>query len=134
VGRYDAAEALQELTEETGQYLGLPGVGITVADHEGRLRFATARDDSTTRLERAQEHTGSGPCNEAYRNGRITTSGDLRHERRWPEFTRLALEEGMVAVAGIPMDLDGRRLGALDIDDSSSRQCTEEVLSAARVF
>ncbi len=40
----------------------------------------------------------------------------------------------MVAVAGIPMELDGLRLGALNIYDSSPREWAEEDLAAARVF
>jgi GAF domain-containing protein len=134
VRRYDTAEALHELTEEAGQFLDLPGAGITVADPEGRLHFAAARNDSTLRLEHAQEELQDGPCSDAYRTGQIVTSNDLHHEPRWPEFTRRAIEEGMLAVAGIPMGLDEHRLGALNVYAATRRNWTADELSAAQVF
>lgn len=81
----------------------------------GHLKFAAARNEATRGLEQSQEDLQVGPCRDAFRSGEVVTSEDLSRERRWPEFTRLALDQGMQAVAGIPMGLDERRLGAFNI-------------------
>jgi GAF domain-containing protein len=131
---FDTSEALFALTERVGEFLDLPGVGISVADETGSLRFAAARNDTTITLERSQEELQHGPCADAYRSGAIVMSNDLRTEQRWPELTRLALDLGMGAVAGIPMGLDDARLGALNLYADTPRDWSADDLEAARVF
>jgi len=134
VRRYDLDEALFDVCRHTADILGLDGVGITVANEDGQLRFAAALNAATTELERRQEQTQAGPCNSAFRDGVIVRADDLRVDDRWPEFTPTALEVGMTGVVGVPMALDGTSLGALNLYSACPRTWTEDDLGAGQVF
>jgi GAF domain-containing protein len=52
---------------------------------------------------------------------------------RWPELAAAAADVGIVAVAGIPMHLNGTRLGALDLYHDRPHDWTDDV-EAARLL
>src|SRR4051794_29039254 len=65
-GPYDVSDVLYELTSAVMQILRTAGAGVSVADQEGTLRFASATDETTTEVEQAQQDSQQGPCHQAY--------------------------------------------------------------------
>ena len=134
-GRYDLEAALTELTESLTSVLGLSGSGVTMADEGGRLRFVTAVSQASGDLERNQEQQQAGPCRDAFDTGEVVRVTDVRKESsRWPEFSATAARLSVAGVAGIPMRLADKVIGALNLYSSEAREWTDEDIAVAGVL
>jgi GAF domain-containing protein len=132
--RYDVDSALTELTESVTAVLGLSGSGLTLAE-EGRLRFVTAVTKASADLERNQEKWQAGPCRDAYDTGEVVRVTDVRMEStRWPEFSAAATSLAVAGVAGIPMRLADKIIGALNLYSPQPREWSDEDLAVAAVL
>lgn len=77
---------------------------------------AIAVDERAARLEALERHGGTGPGPDALRAGRAVEAADLRTERRWPTFARVAADVGVLAVRAVPMLVrDGPPIGVLTV-------------------
>jgi GAF domain-containing protein len=133
-GRYDVSDVLYELSDAVAQVLDAAGAGVCLGDDHGRLRFATATNDTITQLETLQQDSQQGPCHIAYTTNEAVLVRDLTESTEWPKLADAALRAGLVSVAGIPMMFDGRAVGSLDIYDDHVRDWTDQDTAAARVL
>jgi GAF domain-containing protein len=134
VREYEVSDALQDLVDGVTEVLGISGAGVSLLEGE-RLRFATAATDAIVLLERIQEETQNGPCVEAHQSGQPVLVTDLRDRpERWPALSEGAAEAGMLAVAGIPMRLNGTRLGALNLYHGATRDWSDEEITVSRLL
>ena len=131
---YDLEAALAELTESVTGVLGLSGSGVTMAEDE-RLRFVTAVSQASGELERNHEQQQAGPCRDAYDTGKVVRVTDVRLEtRRWPEFSAAARRLDVAGVAGIPMRLADKIIGALNLYAPEPREWSDEDIAVAGVL
>jgi len=132
--RYDLEAALSELAESVTAVLGLSGSGVTMAE-DGRLRLVTAVSQASGELERSQQEQQSGPCRDAYETGEVVRVTDVREEStRWPEFSAIATRLAVAGVAGIPMRLDDKIIGALNLYSPEPRQWSDVDIAVAGVL
>lgn len=130
---YDIADALDELTTTVQEALELAGAGVSVA-RDGGLQFATAHPSALEDLERFQENAQAGPCVEAFHTSRPVAFDNLAEETdRWPRYCTMAADMGITAVAGIPMKVADRTIGALNLY-AVDRSWSEQDLSVASIF
>ncbi|MET0915623.1 MAG: GAF and ANTAR domain-containing protein [Jiangellaceae bacterium] len=131
---YDVDAVLEELTEHVTAVLGLVGSGVTLV-RDGQLQFANAVNDAVVELEQAQHEYQRGPCLDAIRESEIVAIVDLRQQReRWPEYVAVADQHGVCSVAGIPLTLANRAVGALNLYAARPRDWSAKDLLAARVL
>lgn len=133
LGPYDVGRVLYRLTDQVVEVLGIDGAGVSIAGDDG-LEFLTATDERIVRIEEHQIGIGQGPCQDAFRTGRPTTSDDLESERRWPDFTPFAIEVGCRSLGGVPMPAGERTIGAIDLYSFEPRRWSEEELDAAQLL
>ncbi len=131
---YDVGDVLYRLTDEVTAVLAVAGAGISVADPDGRLRYAAASDDVVIELERVQERTQVGPCATAFRTQEPVLVTDVATRVDWPDYRDVAIAQGACSVMGIPLGLGGERFGAVNIYDHDPREWTQEELVSARVL
>jgi GAF domain-containing protein len=134
---YDIATVLHDLVDGVTEVLGVHGAGVSIADHTDpdRLAFVAATGDSVARVEQVQIDTADGPCHLAFRTGDLVLVDELDPtDTPWPKYTAAALEAGIVAVAGIPMRVDGARVGALNVYHDQAYRWTPDKIDAARVL
>jgi GAF domain-containing protein len=128
------SDVLHDLAERVTAVTGADSTAVSVQDC-GQLRFATARDDRATSLERVQETGQTGPCVDAWRSGETVVISDMGEQASGSDaYQRAAREAGIVAIAGIPMRLDGQSIGVLDLYSFTCRDWSDEDLNAARVL
>lgn len=74
-------------------------------------------DEVSALIEDLQYVLGEGPCVDAWREDQPVLEPDLAdpRERRWPAFTPPAVEAGVRAVFGFPLQVGVVRLGALNL-------------------
>ncbi|MGC0141655.1 GAF and ANTAR domain-containing protein [Pseudactinotalea sp. Z1732] len=136
---YDISDALDDLTMTVQEELDLVGAGVSIARdvssaRGAELRFATANPSALVELETYQEDEQAGPCVEAFRCRSTVAIDDLReHADRWPRYCSIAVEMGITSVAGIPMKVGDRTIGALNAY-AVDRRWSDQDLSVATIF
>jgi len=130
---YTADDALDRLIRGAREVLQIAGAGVSLAEGK-RIKVAAAEPQRVLALEQVQEESQEGPCIEAYRSDRPVLVSDLAQDNRWPQLNSVASQVGIVAVAGIPIHLDGTRLGALNLYDERRRGWNEEEVAMATLL
>lgn len=131
---YDVTTALRELADRVTDVLGLAGSGVSLA-RDDHLEFEATHGSEVATIERVQNEVQKGPCVTAFHSGQVVTVTDLEAERsRWPEYCAAAEEADVTSVAAIPMQLGGRRVGALNLYARRRRDWTTEDVDAALVL
>ncbi len=91
------------------------GIMLMAADvARGSLCTSNAMSDL---IEQLQYTLGEGPCLDAYHQERPVLEPDLAYPEtpRWPAFSAPAIEGGVRAVFGFPLQVGSVRLGALNL-------------------
>lgn len=132
---YDITEALYDLSDSLVDVLsGATAAGVALLDGD-ELRFVTATNDAGAEAERLQERLQVGPCYESTEKNEPVVINDLRacHDH-WPDYAPAVEELGFRAVLGIPLVLEDRRIGSLDVYGTEPCQWSEEAVNAALVL
>lgn len=114
----DIQEFLQDFTDLLARQLSLGGPDRWCAVSLLRDRKAATAASSSTEalaLDELQNSFTDGPCMTAIREDTVIRAGDLRSDRRWPDYAAAAREQGVRAVLGLPFDLDDDAKAGLNV-------------------
>jgi GAF domain-containing protein len=131
---FDTSAVLHELSESAMTMLDAAGAGVSVVTDDGRLQFVTATDSAVVQIEEVQQAEQAGPCVEAYRTGRPSIVSDIDAVDHWPAYRETAARVGFRTVMGLPLALDGRAVGSLNVYDRRLREWSESELARAHVL
>nr|WP_238345536.1 GAF and ANTAR domain-containing protein [Actinopolymorpha cephalotaxi] len=107
---------MHQVTAACVKVLGAAATGVLMVDPHGVVRLVTASDERAEFVELWQAQIDQGPCVDCVRSGEIVVATDLSREAsRWPRFAPAATAAGYHAVDAIPMRLDGRAVGGLNL-------------------
>jgi transcriptional regulator with GAF, ATPase, and Fis domain len=116
VGDFDPAVLLYVLTTASMRLLDADAAAVLLVDEHGRLVPVAATHDSSEQLEKLQVQVRQGPCLDCTETKAAVRCADLGLEaQRWPEFTRLAIEEGFRSAHAEPLQLRGEVVGAMNL-------------------
>jgi GAF domain-containing protein len=124
------------LCQVCAEVTGLSGAGIMlIADNLNRGSLCTTNPVSAL-IEDLQYTLGEGPCVDAFRAGEPVLEPDLGGvlSRRWLAFTPPAVEAGVRAVFGFPVQVGTARLGALNLYRDEPGPLTPDQLADALVL
>jgi GAF domain-containing protein len=111
----DLDQALRRLADLAAELAPGPAwCGIAVL-RDGDARLAARSGELPPVVEEEQYRRGEGPCLTAMCERDIVISPDLRAERRWPAWCRLAASHGARAVLCFPLNIDTQVCGALNL-------------------
>ncbi|MEV4200767.1 GAF and ANTAR domain-containing protein [Micromonospora globbae] len=110
----DFDEALTALVRITRDAVaGVSWCGFT-ALRAGEPAAAAASDPRLAGLDDLR-HGPDTPAMDAIRRREMVLSENLRHERRWPDWTPRAVDLGVRGVISAPLDVDDHVLGAVNL-------------------
>jgi len=116
VDDFDVVDFLDTLTSQAATVSGAAAVGLVLSDHQGRVRFMAASNESGKMLELLQIQNEEGPCLDCLTTGIPVVNADLAHATdRWPRFAPRAIEAGFQSVHAFPMRLRSEVIGALNL-------------------
>jgi GAF domain-containing protein len=121
-------ERTKRLCEVCAEITEVTGAGIMLmSDDLPRGSICTTNDVSAL-LEQLQYTLGEGPCVDAYLHDRPVLEPDLAEpsEPRWLAFSPPAIEAGVRAIFGFPVNIGAIRLGALNLHRDSPGRLTDE--------
>jgi GAF domain-containing protein len=112
----DADSVLRMITSACTRLLAASATGVMLVDPRGGIRVVSASDEQARFVELLQTHADEGPCVECIRGDAAVSSTDLAAEPdRWPVFGPAAVRAGYRSIHAIPMRLDGRAVGGLNV-------------------
>lgn len=96
---------------------GTTGAGIMLMSGDVPRGSVCTTDAVSALIEQLQYELGEGPCVDAYNQDRPVLEPNLADQAspRWPAFTGPAVDAGVGAVFGFPLQVGVVRLGALNL-------------------
>jgi hypothetical protein len=125
---------LQRLTDAAKHILRADGAALTLEREGGSLGWVTVTDPVMQLLEEVQQDAGAGPSVAAYTDEQVVLADDLGTEARWDHLAALVRQVSVRSVLSVPIPLDGRPVGTLDLYASQPGTWSAEVLAAAEAF
>jgi hypothetical protein len=107
----------QRLCDVCAEVTCMSGAGIMLMSGDVPRGSLCTTNDVSALIERLQYALGEGPCVDACHEGRPVLEPDLVDPSapRWLAFTGPAIEAGVRAVFGFPLQVGAVRLGALNL-------------------
>lgn len=93
---------------------GCDCAGVTLVEND-QVQSTACTDPLCAEIDRDQYATGEGPCVDSIRTNKLMRLGKAATDERWPKFGPLAERHGVESVLGIPLEVKGRVLGALNL-------------------
>jgi GAF domain-containing protein len=99
----------------------IPGVdGVSIAlvqphSSETKIQLCSATDDFVTEIDTVQYgQLHEGPCITSMQSGRVTVSGSLGSDDRWPRFGGRVARMGVHSALSLPLVIDGDVIGSIN--------------------
>lgn len=110
-------EPTKRLCQVCVDVVGVTGAGIMLMAGDIPQGSVCTTDEVSARIEELQYALGEGPCVDAYRIDTPVFEPDLASPQtpRWVGFSSAAVEAGVRAVFGYPLQVGAVRLGALNL-------------------
>jgi GAF domain-containing protein len=108
-------------------------VGITMVV-EGKKRTAVFTDEKSPEVDQAQYDSGEGPCLAAFEEQRVTRINSVFADGPWPDFRRAAAEIGIRSTLSLPLIVEKRAVGAMNLYSSAENSFTEDHVETATLF
>jgi GAF domain-containing protein len=107
----------RRLCDVCAEVTGATGAGLMLMSGDVPRGSVCATDEPSSRIEQLQFELGEGPCVDAYNQDRPVLEPDLAEPQtpRWLAFTGPALDAGVRAIFGFPLEIGAVRLGALNL-------------------
>ena len=125
---------LQQIVIAAKQLFQADAAGLMLIDREGRLRWASASDQTAQTLEDGQERLAEGPCMVAFSQRAPAVMRDISTEPEWEELAQVLMGEGIYAALSVPVELDGSAIGTLDIYSAAPWDWDDSELAAAQAY
>ncbi|MDQ3575265.1 MAG: GAF and ANTAR domain-containing protein [Actinomycetota bacterium] len=90
-------------------------VSVLTGERKERFRTRVSSDPVAERVDEHQYGGEEGPCLEAISTGRVVRSGLMAEEVRWAGFPAAASSEGVVSSFSLPLRVQDRTIGALNL-------------------
>ena len=81
----------------------------------GRPVTVACSDQVAARIDEVQYELDDGPCLHAMRDGQMVRIEDTAAKERWPEFEAQAASHGIRSCLALPLNADGKPVGALNL-------------------
>lgn len=117
VGHGDGGFGTKRLCQVCAEATGTSGAGLMLMGDEVPHGSLCTTNKMSEVIEQLQYDLGEGPCIDAYHQDRPVLEADLAHPAtpRWLAFGPPAIEAGVSAVFGFPLQVGAVRLGALNL-------------------
>jgi GAF domain-containing protein len=107
--------------------------GITLS-REGQVSTVAYSSTLAMRADEVQYATNQGPCLHSMRSGQVVHVVDLATDSRWPAYRLEAMALGVRGSVSIPLVVEGKPVGTLNIYTDTDREFSETDIANVRAF
>jgi GAF domain-containing protein len=107
----DTLQRVVELAAVAVPPAAYTGISMLVDD---RATTSVFSDPEVSEIDQAQYAAGTGPCLNAFRDGKVYRIPSTERDERWPEFCRTALQHGIQSTLSLPLLVGEDSVGALN--------------------
>ncbi|HEX2024084.1 MAG TPA: ANTAR domain-containing protein [Acidimicrobiales bacterium] len=134
-GRDDLQSALDQIVRLAVENLdACEFAGISLVE-KGTITSPASSNDVPRKVDAIQSETGEGPCIDAIKEHEVFQTGDLRNEKRWPQFSSRAHEEtGICSILSIRLFIEEDTMGALNLYSTASDAFDDSDVALSSVF
>ena len=111
---------------------GPPEVSITLVN--GQPLTMASSGQLAVDVDERQYDAGYGPCLDAVRLGETVIVTDLARETRWPEYVPRAREAGVAASVSVPLPIEDRHIGAMNIYTRQTNVLDDDAIETAHTI
>jgi GAF domain-containing protein len=131
----DLIDVLDQLLMACLSILKIDAAAVVIDDQKGHLIPVASSSEETGMLELFQLHMNQGPCMDAIHHNAMVVSADLEAEReRWPAFADAAVAVGFRSVIAVPMRLNGRNIGGLNLFGREAGPISDDRIALAQAL
>jgi hypothetical protein len=126
----------KRLCEVCAEVTGMTGAGIMLMSGDTARGPVCTTNAVSALIEQLQHDLGEGPCVDAYKQDHAVLEPDLANsdDPRWFAFTPPAVDAGVRAIFGFPLQVGAVRLGALNLYRDAAGVLTDEQFADALVM
>jgi len=122
----DLIDVLDQLLVACLGIVEIDAAAVVIDDQKGHLVPVASSSEEAGMLELFQLQMDQGPCLDAIREEVLVTSADLeRDHERWPAFCDAALEIGYHSVMAVPMRMNGKTIGGLNMFSNAAGELSD---------
>ena len=127
---------IERLCETCEEVAGVSGAGLMLMSGDTPQGSMSPTNDVSALIEELQFTLGEGPCVDAYHHNRPVLEPDLADPGtpRWPAFTPAALNGGVRAIFGFPLEVGAVTIGALNLYRDDPGPLSEDQYADALVL
>lgn len=129
----DVTEFLQQAVSLAAAVVPAAACSITMR-RDRQLLTAASSHPLALAVDEIQYGRGQGPCLEAFHTGTRRTVPNLPEDERWPAYRPYAVAEGVRSSLSLPLMVEGRALGALNLYGTSLSQFDGPPTGRAEAF
>jgi GAF domain-containing protein len=130
----DTAKLLDRIAVLASDVTAPPSAcGITLR-REGEVSTVAFSSPLAKRSDEIQYATGQGPCLHSMRSGEVVHVSRLSEDLRWPAYQVQALALGVRSSVSIPLMVDEKPVGALNIYTDTDRDFSDVDIANVRAF
>lgn len=129
----DINDFLHQLAELAATVVPGTHCGITLR-RDREVASVASSDEIAMHMDEIQYLGGRGPCLEAMRTGQRVDVPDIAVETRWGNYAGHALAAGVCSAVSLPMTVDDRRMGALNLSSGQPHAFTDADVLRAQAF
>jgi GAF domain-containing protein len=112
----DLGRVLQRSVDQlTSAVPGADMASVSVLRDRDGAETVASSSERVWAIDSDQYAAGEGPCLEAARTGQVVRTGVEQARERWPEFTRSARAAGVASYLSVPLAIDEKFAGALNL-------------------
>lgn len=109
--------------------------GVSLVEEDRSVTTRASSDHLALLVDEMQYETGEGPCLDAIAHRELVSVEDLAMDVRWPSFSaRAAGQSGILSILCLPLFVEERSMGALNLYSVSARAFSDESRAVASVF
>lgn len=112
---------------------GADGVSVSLS-RDGRLLTSNSSDEVVRELDEVQYEHNRGPCVETIASGIGTSTVTVNGDARWPEFNAAASQRFITSVAALPLAVQDRTIGSINLYSGTIEHFAPEDLEVADLF
>ena len=118
------------LSNQCVQLIPVSAAGILLIDNDNSLHVIGSSSHAVTLLDLFQVQNNEGPCHDCCVNQETAFSHNISTDKRWPNFSALAIAENFVSVYALPLQAQSVVVGALNL--FAKAPLSEDQLATAR--